>query len=71
MRLTDFFHNASKNNNLENLFNTKSNFTTSRNRERDLDHQIDILHDLHRDPIQDGPFRGCSWMGGGKETPPP
>ena len=69
LRLTDFFHNASKNNNLENFFKTKSSFTTSRNRDRDFDHQTDILHDLQLDLIQDGPFRGCSWMGGSKEPP--
>ena len=38
------FHNASENNNLQNLFKTKSHFTPSRNRDRDLDHQIDILN---------------------------
>ena len=44
--LTEFFHNAPENNNLQNLFKTKSHFTPSRNRDRDLDHQIDILNDL-------------------------
>ena len=37
LRLTDFFHNAPENNNLQNLFKTKSHFTPSRNRDRDLD----------------------------------
>ena len=46
MRLAQFFHNAPENNNLQNLFKTKSNFTTSWNRDRDLDHQIDILNNL-------------------------
>ena len=46
LRLTEFFHNAPENNNLQNLFKTKSHFTPSRNRERDLDHQIDILNNL-------------------------
>ena len=46
MRLTEFFHNAPENNNLQNLFKTKSHFTPSRNRDRDLDHQIDILNNL-------------------------
>ena len=41
LRLTEFFHNATENNNLQNLFKTKSHFTPSRNRDRDLDHQID------------------------------
>ena len=40
------FHNAPENNNLQNLFKTKSHFTPSRNRDRDLDHQIDILNNL-------------------------
>ena len=46
LRLTEFFHNAPENNNLQNLFKTKSHFTPSRNRDRDLDHQIDILSNL-------------------------
>ena len=46
LRLTEFFHNAPENNNLQNLFKTKSHFTPSRNRDRDLDHQIDILNNL-------------------------
>ena len=46
LRLTEFFHNAPENNNLQNLFKTKSHFTPSRNRGRDLDHQIDILNNL-------------------------
>ena len=46
LRLTEFFHNTPENNNLQNLFKTKSHFTPSRNRDRDLDHQIDILNNL-------------------------
>ena len=46
LRLTEFFHNAPENNNLQNLFKTKSHFIPSRNRDRDLDHQIDILNNL-------------------------
>ena len=46
LRLTEFFHNATENNNLQNLFKTKSYFTPSRIRDRDLDHQIDILNNL-------------------------
>ena len=45
LRLTEFFHNTPENN-LQNLFKTKSHFTQSRNRDRDLDHQIDILNNL-------------------------
>ena len=45
--MPEFFHNAPENNNLQNLFKTKSHFITpSRNRDRDLDHQIDILNNL-------------------------
>ena len=46
LHLTEFFHNAPENNNLQNLFKTKSHFTPSRNRDRDLEHQIDILNNL-------------------------
>ena len=42
----EFFHNAPENNNLQNLFKTKSNFTSSRNRDRGLDHQIDTLNNI-------------------------
>ena len=44
--MTEFFHNAHENNNLQNLFKTKSNFTPPRNRDKDLDHQTDILNNL-------------------------
>ena len=44
--MTEFFHDAPENNNLENFFKTKSYFTPSRNRDRDLDRQIDILNNL-------------------------
>ena len=47
MRLTEFFHNAPENNNLQNLLNTKSTFTPSRNGDRNLDHQIDIVNNLY------------------------
>ena len=46
LRLTEFFHNAPENNNLQNLFKTKSHFIPSKNRYRDLDHQIDVLNNL-------------------------
>ena len=39
--MTEFFHNAPENNNLQNLFKTKSNFKPSRNRDTNLDHQIE------------------------------
>ena len=38
LSLTKFFHNVSENDNLLNFFKTKSNFTPSRNRDKDLDH---------------------------------
>ena len=44
--MVEFFHNAPENNNLQNLFKTNSHFTSSRNRGRDLDHQIDVLNNL-------------------------
>ena len=46
LRLTELFHNAPENNSLPNLPKTKSNFTPSRNRDRGLDRQIDILNNL-------------------------
>ena len=46
LRLTESFHDAPGNDNLQNLFKTKSHFTPSRNRDRDLDHQTDILNNL-------------------------
>ena len=46
LRLTEFFHNAPENNNLQNLFKTKSHFTPSTNRDSDLHHQIDSLNNL-------------------------
>ena len=51
LRWTEFFHNAPENNDLQNLFKTKSNFTPSRNRGRGLDHQTDILNNLYLEGI--------------------
>ena len=51
LRWTEFFHNAPENNDLQNLFKTKSNFTPSRNRDRGLDHQTDILNNLYLEGI--------------------
>ena len=44
--MTECFDSAPGNNNLKNLFKTKSSFTSSRNREKDLDYQIDVLNNL-------------------------
>ena len=46
LRLTEFFLNAPENNNLQNLFKTKSYFTPSKNRDKDLHLQIDIRNNL-------------------------
>ena len=52
LRLEEFFPNAPENNNRQNLFKTKSYFTASRNRDWNLDHQIDILN--NSDPQEMG-----------------
>lgn len=44
--MTHLFHNTSENNFSQNTFKTKSNFTPTRNRDRDLNHQTDILNNL-------------------------
>ena len=49
--MTEFFNNAPENNNLENIFKAKSDFTASRNRDRDLDRQTDILNNLDLEGI--------------------
>ena len=52
LRLLEFFHNTSKNTEKENLFKIKSSFTPPRNRDKDLDHQIDILNNLDLENIE-------------------
>ena len=47
MRLVEFFQNKQVNDSEENLFQKQSTFTPSRNRGRDLDHQIDVVSNLN------------------------
>ena len=44
--MTHLLHNTSENNFSQNAFKTKSNFTPTRNRDRDLNHQTGILNNL-------------------------
>ena len=46
MRLAEFFQNKEANDS-ENLFQKQSTFTPPRNKDRDLDHQIDVLNNLN------------------------
>ena len=46
LRLTEFFQNKDANDS-GNLFQNQSIFTPHRNRDRDLDHQIDVLNHLN------------------------
>ena len=62
LRLAECFHNAPENKNLENLFKTKSNFTASRNRDKNLDHQIDLLNNLNLEGIDICPKNNLSKM---------
>ena len=43
LRLAEFLQNKEVNNSEENLFQKKSTFSPSQNRNRDLDHQIDTF----------------------------
>ena len=47
MRLAEFFQNKEAHNSEENLFQKQSTFTPPRKRDRDLDHQIDVLNNLN------------------------
>ena len=47
LRLPEFFQNKEANDSEENLFQKQSTFTPPRNRDRDLDHQIDVLNDFN------------------------
>ena len=46
LRLTEFFSNTSGSSFEQSGFTTKSTFTLPKNRDREVDNQIDILHDL-------------------------
>ena len=47
LRLAEFFRNKEAHNSEENLFQKQSTFTPPRKRDRDLDHQIDVLNNLN------------------------
>ena len=51
MRLAEFFQNKEANDS-ENLFQKQSTFTPPRNKDRDLDHQIDVLNNLNLEKIE-------------------
>ena len=51
MRLPEFFQNKEANDS-ENLFQKQSTFTPPRNRERDLDHQNDVLNNLDLEKME-------------------
>ena len=52
MRLVEFFQNKEANDSEENLFQKQSTFTPPRNRDRDLDHQIDVLNNLNLEKME-------------------
>ena len=47
LKLAEFFQSKKRNHSEENLFQEPSTFTPPRNRNRDLDHQIDVLSNLY------------------------
>ena len=47
LRLAEFFQNKEATDSEENPFKKQSTFTPPRNRDRDLDHQIDVLNNLN------------------------
>ena len=51
MRLAEFFQNKEANDS-ENLFQKQSTFTPPRNKDRDLDHQIDVLNNLNLEKME-------------------
>ena len=46
LRLAEFFQNKEANDSEENLFRKQSIFILSQNKERNLDHQIEVLNNL-------------------------
>ena len=52
LRLAEFFQNKEANDSKENLFQKQSTFTSPRNRDRDLDHQIDVLNNLNLEKME-------------------
>ena len=51
LRLAEFLQNKEANDS-ENLFQKQSTFTPPRNRDRDLDHQIDVLKNLNFEKME-------------------
>ena len=62
LRLAEFFQDKEANNSVENLFQKPSTFTPPRNRERDLDHQIDILNNLNLEKRETKSKSNLSYM---------
>ena len=52
LRLAEFFQNKEANDSEENLFQRQSTFTQPRNRDRDLDHQIDAPNNLNLEKME-------------------
>ena len=52
LQLAEFFQNKEANDSEENLFQKRSTFTPPRNRDRDLDHQTDVLNNLNLEEME-------------------
>ena len=52
MRLAEFFQNEEAKDSEESLFQKQSTFTPPRNRDRHLDHQIDVLNNLNPEEME-------------------
>ena len=52
LRLAEFFQNKEANDSEENLFQKQSVFIPPLNRDRDLDHQIDVLNNLNLEKME-------------------
>ena len=52
LRLAEFFQNKEANDSEENFFQKQSTFTPLRNRDRDIDHQIDVLNNLNLEKME-------------------
>ena len=52
LQLAEFFPNKEANNSEENLFQKQSTFTPTQKRDRDLDHQIDVLNNLNLEKME-------------------
>ena len=52
MRLAEFFQTKKATDSEENLFKKQSTFAPARNRDRDLDHEIDVLNKLNLEEME-------------------